>query len=39
MATPQDLAQQNQELQTKLLEYGDCSTATTTQITKDVQPN
>jgi hypothetical protein len=37
MATIQDLAQQNQELQAKLLEYCDRSTQSTTQITKDVQ--
>jgi hypothetical protein len=36
MATTQDLAQQNQELQAKLLEYHDCSTQATTQINKDV---
>jgi hypothetical protein len=37
MATTQDLAQQNQELQVKLFEYRDHSTQATTQINKDVQ--
>jgi len=41
MTTPdqkfQELIAQNQELNTKLLEYRDCSTQSSTQITKDVQ--